>query len=37
MNENRLLEFLEFFENETTNKIFYITEKERKSFSHLIY
>ena len=36
MNEDRLLEFLEFFENETTNKIFYITEKERKSFSHLI-
>ena len=36
MNENRLLEFLEFFENKPTNKVFYITEKERKSFSHLI-
>ena len=36
MNENRLLEFLEFFENEPTNKIFYITEKERKAFSSLI-
>lgn len=36
MNENRVLEFLEFFENEPTNKIFYITEKERKSFSNLI-
>lgn len=36
MNDTRLLEFLEFFENEPTNKEFYITEKERKSFSHLI-
>lgn len=36
MNNTRVLEFLEFFESEPTNKIFYITEKERKSFSHLI-
>lgn len=36
MNENKLLEFLEFFENKPTNKVFYITEKERKSFSSLI-
>ena len=36
MNDNRLLEFLEFFENKSTNKVFCITEKERKSFSHLI-
>ena len=36
MNENRLLEFLEFFENKSTNKVFYITEKERKTFSSLI-
>ena len=34
MNNTRVLEFLEFFENEPTNKIFYITEKERKSFTH---
>ena len=36
MNNTRVLEFLEFFESEPTNKIFYITEKERKSFSNLI-
>ena len=36
MNDIRLLEFLEFFENKPTNKVFYITEKERKSFSSLI-
>ena len=36
MNNTRVLEFLEFFESEPTNKIFYITEKERKSFSSLI-
>ena len=36
MNENRLLEFLEFFENQPTNKEFSITEKERKSFPNLI-
>ena len=36
MNENRLSEFLEFFESEPTSKAFYIAEKERKSFSHLI-
>ena len=36
MNENRLSEFLEFFDSEPTNKIFYITEKERKAFSSLI-
>ena len=36
MNENRLSEFLEFFDSEPTNKVFYITEKERKSFSSLI-
>ena len=36
MNENRLSEFLEFFDSEPTNKVFYITEKERKAFSSLI-
>ena len=36
MNENRLLEFLEFFDSEPTNKVFYIAEKERKAFSSLI-
>ena len=36
MSDTRLLEFLEFFESEPTNKVFYITEKERKSFSSLI-
>ena len=36
MSDTRLLEFLEFFESEPTDRIFYITEKERKSFSHLI-
>ena len=28
MNNTRVLEFLEFFENKPTNKVFYITEKE---------
>ena len=36
MNNTRVLEFLEFFESEPANKVFYITEKERKSFSHLV-
>ena len=36
MNNTRVLEFLEFFENEPADRIFYITEKERKAFSSLI-
>ena len=36
MNENKLSELLEFFDSEPTNKVFYITEKERKAFARLI-